>query len=202
MKFKIRKLLKISLVKTAFYNIFGKRIFASYNVIIKGYNNIYILGRLKIGLGYVGFILNSDKTYLNINGRLDINGNVSIGRGCRFDIGKNARVYLNNCSITAQSRFIIMHELYVGNETIISCDCEFLDEDFHEVSYLGKKQKPNKIFIGDHVWIGSGVKVLKGSKIGNNVIVAANSVVSGNYPDNVIISGNPAKIIKYNAKWN
>jgi len=49
--------------------------------------------------------------------------------------------------------------------------------------------------IGENVWIGGNSVVLDGTTIGNNVIVASGSVVSGHIPDNVILQGNPAKEI-------
>lgn len=55
------------------------------------------------------------------------------------------------------------------------------------------ESKPTKI--GDNVFIGINAIVLMGSTIGNNCIVGAGSVVSGLFPDNVVIAGNPAKII-------
>lgn len=51
------------------------------------------------------------------------------------------------------------------------------------------------IDIGNNVWIGGGSVILDGASIGNNVIVGAGSVVSGTVPDNVIIQGNPAKLV-------
>ena len=50
--------------------------------------------------------------------------------------------------------------------------------------------------IGDNVFIGMNAIILCGCHIGNNVIIGAGSVVSGNIPDNVVITGNPAKIIR------
>lgn len=50
--------------------------------------------------------------------------------------------------------------------------------------------------IGDNCFIGMNSIILMGSKIGNNVIVGAGSVVSGEFPDNCVIAGNPAKIIR------
>ncbi|WP_029759087.1 MULTISPECIES: DapH/DapD/GlmU-related protein [Fusobacterium] len=46
------------------------------------------------------------------------------------------------------------------------------------------------------VWIGGNVTILPGVNIGNNVIVAAGAIVTKNIPDNCIIGGVPAKIIK------
>lgn len=50
--------------------------------------------------------------------------------------------------------------------------------------------------IGDNCFIGMNSIILMGSQIGNNVIVGAGSVVSGKIPDNVVVAGNPAKIIR------
>lgn len=54
--------------------------------------------------------------------------------------------------------------------------------------------KPVKI--GDNVWIGGHVTINPGVTIGNNVVVASGSVVIKDVPDNVVVGGNPAKIIK------
>ena len=51
--------------------------------------------------------------------------------------------------------------------------------------------------IGDHVALTMGCKIYGSIRIGNNVIVAPNSVVVKDIPDNCVVSGVPAKIIKY-----
>ena len=51
--------------------------------------------------------------------------------------------------------------------------------------------------IGDNCWLDSKVTFLDGSKVGNGCIVAAGSVVTKSFEDNVIIAGVPAKIIKH-----
>ena len=52
------------------------------------------------------------------------------------------------------------------------------------------------IIIGDNAWIGGGAIILPNITIGSNVVIAAGSVVTKDVPDNVVVGGNPAKIIK------
>lgn len=59
-----------------------------------------------------------------------------------------------------------------------------------------KLQSKGPIVIGKNVWIGDKVTILSGVTVGDNVIVAANSVVTKDIPSNCIIAGVPAKIIK------
>ena len=53
-----------------------------------------------------------------------------------------------------------------------------------------------KINIGDDVWIGAEVTILKGVKIGSGSIIATKTVVTKNVPNNSIFAGNPGKIVK------
>ncbi|HDK7137486.1 TPA: sugar O-acetyltransferase [Clostridium botulinum] len=53
------------------------------------------------------------------------------------------------------------------------------------------------VAIGDNVWIGGNSVIVPGVTIGNNVVVAAGSIVVNDIPDNVVVGGNPAKIIKH-----
>lgn len=52
------------------------------------------------------------------------------------------------------------------------------------------------VSIGNDVWIGAGVSILPGVKIGNNCVIGAGSVVNKDIPDNSLAVGNPCKVIK------
>ena len=52
------------------------------------------------------------------------------------------------------------------------------------------------ITLGDNVWVGGGAIIIPGVTLGNNVVVGAGAVVTKSFPDNVVIGGNPAKVIK------
>lgn len=59
------------------------------------------------------------------------------------------------------------------------------------------KEYGKPVKIGNNVWIGGRSVIAPGVTLGDNVVVAAGSVVTKSFPDNVVIGGNPAKIIKY-----
>lgn len=86
--------------------------------------------------------------------------------------------------------------IWVDNSSVIGKNCTILPRVL-----LGKKKPgiavPN-IYIGDNCYIGTGSTILGPIKIGNNVIIAAGSVVVKDVPDNVVIAGVPATIVRNN----
>lgn len=77
--------------------------------------------------------------------------------------------------------------IFAFNFCIQTINHDFLNRNIY-------KYKP--VRIGDNCWFGNSVSVVPGVTLGNNVTVGANSVVTKSFPDNVVIAGCPAKIIK------
>ena len=70
----------------------------------------------------------------------------------------------------------------------------------HNMKNPKKIEEKDSIVIGDNVWLGSNVIILPGVKLGNNCIVGAGSVVTKSFDKNdLVIAGNPARIIKDNS---
>ena len=91
----------------------------------------------------------------------------------------------------------------IGKNATIGANCKIIDNDFHPLDPEQRRLNLNEEFtakapitIGDNCFIGMNSIILKGTTLGNNVVVGAGSVVHGSFPDNCIIAGNPAKIIK------
>lgn len=91
----------------------------------------------------------------------------------------------------------------IGDRCIIGGNVKILDNDFHPADPEVRRKTPCEHFnsapieIGDNVFIGANSLILKGVKIGDNAVVGAGSVVVKDVPNNALVSGNPAKLVKY-----
>jgi len=185
-----------------------KNIFIHPDVTILGIENITVKKRVLVGLRTVDFALPSEKTFLNIAGKLHFKGNYSIGKGCRIDVRKGGTLEIGKGGyINSFSRIIVAHKVVIGDECAISWDCQFLDEDFHSITYTNKAKRvedksKNAIVIGNHVWMGCNVKIYKGSRIAEGCVIASDSIVKGIFKQkNCLIGGNPARVLKENIDW-
>lgn len=96
-----------------------------------------------------------------------------------LEIGNNVFIN-NNCDITAIKR------IKIGNNVLIGHNFFAIDHD-HDYKNNIKNFVSNDIEIGNNVWIGANVTILKGVHIGDNCVIAANTLVSKNIQSNCII---------------
>lgn len=107
----------------------------------------------------------------------------------------------SHCGISGVS-FCASDRITVGNYVQIGANTKIMDNDMHSLDYMERRVddrsniRKKAISIGDDCFIGANCIILKGTTLGRNCVVGAGSVVHGEFPDNVIIAGNPARIIK------
>ncbi|MBQ2414264.1 MAG: acyltransferase [Rikenellaceae bacterium] len=81
----------------------------------------------------------------------------------------------------------------IGNNVTIT-GVRVLAHDASTKKFLGYS-KVGVVEIGDNVFIGQGSIILPNTKIGNNVIIGAGSVIAKDVPDNVVVVGNPWRVL-------
>lgn len=127
----------------------------------------------------------------------------SVGKNCyiepsfKCDYGKNISVG-DNFYANFDCVILDVNEVIIGNNCMLAPRvCIYTA--YHPLDYQTRNkflEYGSKIIIKNNVWIGGNAVILPGVCIGNNVVVAAGSVVTKDVPDNVVVAGVPAKIIK------
>jgi acetyltransferase-like isoleucine patch superfamily enzyme len=135
------------------------------------------------------------------NSKLIINGIFNAAPGVIITIKENSTIEINgNVIIGSNSKIICCENIKIGDGTFISWDVEIRDSDIHSITRDNFcKSKP--IEIGNNVWVGCRSIISKGVKIGNGAVIAAGAVVTKDVPENCIVAGVPAKIIRDAVSW-
>lgn len=207
----INKLKKIEILKTIYYTFLSRninKIERKSKIICLKKSNFQLAKSSKIILN--GTLMFSDN---DINGStrqsnlrmdkdsiLEIKKFFSIYYGADIILFKGAKLNLGSGFFNSNIKIRCHERIEIGEDVAISHDVTIMDSDAHEGLWEGyEKTKPIKI--GNHVWIGTRVTILKGVTIGDNAIIAAGSVVTKDVPNNTIVAGVPAKVIKTDINW-
>lgn len=119
---------------------------------------------------------------------------VSRTEEAKIDIGDN--VGISGATIYARK------SISIGDNTLIGGNVKIFDNDFHPIEVDARNIDDKdaigtrEVVIGKDCFIGCNALILKGTKIGDGSVVGAGSVVCGEFPDGVIICGNPARIVR------
>jgi acetyltransferase-like isoleucine patch superfamily enzyme len=109
--------------------------------------------------------------------------------GKNIKLGKN--VFINHaCSILDLGKVVIEDDVMIAPRVNIT-------SENHPVPAEDRKTLvPGKVLIKKNAWIGAGVTILPGVTIGTNAVVAAGAVVTKDVPNNTVVAGTPARVIK------
>ncbi|MBO0440743.1 chorismate mutase [Enterococcus sp. DIV0212c] len=120
-----------------------------------------------------------------------IEPSISFDYGFNIHVGKN--FYANFNSI-----FLDICPITIGDNCMFGPNAQLYTatHPLHPVKRNSGLEYGKPITLGNNVWLGGGVVITPGVTLGDNVVVAAGAVVTKSFPDNCVIGGNPAKVIK------
>jgi len=137
---------------------------------------------------------------MRAHSRLIIRSSFSIYSNAHISINENAVLELGSGFVNHGARIHCFQSIKIGDQVYIGDDVAIRDSDGHEI--VGSdKPMTMPIVIGDHVWIGAKVTIVKGVSIGEGAVVAAGAVVTKDVPPHCIVAGVPARVIKENVSW-
>ncbi|HEF5154003.1 TPA: acyltransferase [Burkholderia multivorans] len=180
------------------------------NVIIEvfGHENVYEIGRdacvcnfiirSKIGAGPCQ---EADRTFLQIGEA------VKIDQGQAILGADDTRIEIGHRTTIVESKFFAVERntsIRVGEGCLFSWNIELRTSDWHSLfdSEGQRINPPASVDIGEKVWIGSDVRVLKGVAIGAGSVIGTGSVVTRDVPERVVAAGNPARIVRRDVSWS
>ncbi|MDN0069807.1 acyltransferase [Collinsella ihumii] len=111
-------------------------------------------------------------------------------KGARFEMGKSF--------INSDARIRVHERVTIGDGCAISHGFVCMDGNAHTID---GRRTVAPVEICDHVWIGTGVTVLPGVRIGEGAVVAAGAVVTRDVPPACLVVGVPARVIRENVSW-
>ncbi len=182
----------------------------------------YIKSFLYLARSYFYYQLSFKKKFTHIGAIPNVWGiwnvvvygpNISIGKGVVIVAGNGYRTNLSTIklgdiegSITIGDNVLVMNgvrvssasSITIGDGCMLGNFCYLSDSDWHDIhdrTCMPGGSAP--IVLERGAWIGDSAIVLKGVRIGENSIVGAGAVVTKDVPSNVIVAGNPARVVKH-----
>lgn len=156
----------VGIIRGLFYKIIYFRNIRSSIYSLQANSKIEVFNKqAKINIGKFAFIRKNASIRIDFDGILNIGNNVFIN---------------DNCNINCVNRITI------GKNTKIAPNVCINDHDHNYKKNTSDHLVRGEVIIGDNVWIGANAVILRDTHIGDNVVVAAGSVVKGIVPPNTI----------------
>lgn len=162
---------------------------------------------------------------LRWRGRLRTDGVCFVAPDATFEIGRGAVVHLGRWSWIGHGCKIRAHEgeVRIGAKTVLGQECTisafqhvsigrecivadrvmFIDFD-HGVVEVDRPIREQGIYkrdvrVGNNVWVGYGACILRGARVGDNCVIGTDSIVTKDVPDDAVVAGVPARVVRMRA---
>lgn len=165
---------------------------------INGTNNRIVI-KNNADIVYCNFSVFGDNNLIIFDGNKGIVNLINRGNNNVVSIGKDT---------TMETVYMVSmgknNSIEIGKGCMFSGDVEIWNTDSHLITdENGTALNPSKpVRIGNRVWVGKHVKILKGVSIGDDTILGMNAVITHDVHANSIAAGNPAKTVKNGVKWH
>ena len=146
-------------------------------------------------------------TVQGVNNRVIIDEQVKLRKATIVVRGSNCSIYIGAGSTFGQIRIVNVgknNTVSIGKSCLFADNIELWASDTHSIFDIDGKfiNAERPVTIGDNVWIGSYVKILKGVTIGSGAIVGMNTLISKNIAAKTLNVGHPIRCIKEDVTWS
>lgn len=162
-----------------------------------GNNSVSIHPEANLKNLFIEFL--GDNSVVEIGKNVSLSANLRLGYNCEVKIGDSVSS-TNGVYMTCAEKT----KIEIGSDCMFATNNQIRTDDAHAIYDCNTGLRVNKssdISIGKHVWIGYGATVLGGSKIGDGCIIGMGSIVKKKFPNNCVVAGIPAKVIKKDVFW-
>jgi len=164
-----------------------------FKFIERYYNNSAFL-RIPVGITIVNFIVQR-LFFVNSGTRIPVHftSRVTAYKKIKLHKDKTTRI---SFAVSGNVYIQGINGIEIGKNFLFAPGVKIISANHNQVE--GGHIEVSPIKIGNDVWLGTNVIILPSVSIGDNCIVAAGAVVTKSFPENSIIAGNPAKLLKTN----
>lgn len=166
---------------------------------VYGENSSIYIGK-NCNLTNVDIILIGDNNSLTIGPNTKISGPAKI-----LLEGNSTFVIGEGCGIRTSEILLRDANIFIGQKCMFAHGIIIRNHDSHKIFNRESQliqNEPKDIHIGNHVWLGQNCTILKGTKIGDDSVIATGAIVTKGCGNGCILAGNPAKIVKENITWD
>lgn len=165
-------------------------------------NGVKINGKLKLNWNPISKSVRTGQvTFFRMDNQsqLSVDGNFDIFYENDMHIFSGGKLELDSGFINSYGKIECHKYIKIGKNCAIGPYAIILDSDGHQI--LGKCNTA-EVIIGNNVWIGARVTILKGVHIGDGAVIAAGTIVNKDVPARSLVAGNPMHLICDNVEWN